>query len=71
MWGGVSENNNQEIAANIEKEKYIVDFNDDDRGDTYNDINLAVGDGVAGNNNQEMAAQIEAGSTKTTNTTSP
>ncbi len=26
--GGVAKNNNQEIAANIEKEKYIVDFND-------------------------------------------
>ena len=31
----------------------------------------AVGEGVAGNNNQEMTAQLEAGSIKTTNTTSP
>jgi hypothetical protein len=28
--GGVAKNNNQEIAANIEKEKYIVYFNDDE-----------------------------------------
>ncbi len=71
MWGGsFSKNNNQEIAANIEKEKYIVDFNDEEGDDTYNDINLAVGEGVAGYNNQEMAAQLEAESTETANTTS-
>ncbi len=29
LWGGVAENNDQEISANIRKEKYIVDFNDE------------------------------------------
>ena len=67
---GVAGNNNQEIATNIEKQKYILDFNDDEGDDTYNDINLAVGEGNAGYNNQEMAAQLEAESTETANSTS-
>ena len=62
--------NDQEIAANIEKEKYIVDFNDEEGGDTYHDINLAEEEGVAGFNNQEVAAQLEAESTETANTNS-
>ncbi len=57
--GGVAKNNNQEIASNIKKEKYIVDFNDEEGGDTYHDINLAEEEGVAGNNNQEIATIIK------------
>ena len=37
--------------------------------DTYDVVNLAVGEGVAGDNNQEIAEELEAESTKTANTT--
>ena len=38
--------------------------------ETYNDVNLAVGESVAGDNNQKIAAELEAKSTQITNTTS-
>ena len=34
------------------------------RDDTYDDVNLAVGEGVSGDNNQEIAANIVAESTE-------
>ena len=71
------------MAANIRKEKYIVDFNDEgekkmnnefnnfcNQDDTYDDVNLTVGEGVSGNNNQKIAAELEAESTETPKTTS-
>jgi hypothetical protein len=71
--GGVAENNDQEIAANIKGKEDSEDFNyEGEKGvdnklnnlcnqdDTYDDVSLDVGGDVAGNNDQEMAAQLEA-----------
>ena len=38
--------------------------------DTYDDVNLAVGEGVAGDNNQEIARNLVEKSNETANTTS-